>query len=180
MKRAVLRIQRNCGSSILISTRPWVWGQNEPAKLKRPLQSRSSSHRPTNPRRALNDGVEHRLHVRGRAADDAEHLGGRCLVLQSFAQLCVALPSSWNKRTFSMAMTAWSAKVFSRAMCFSEKGRTSCRLMLMTPTGVPSLSIGIVRKVARRYALERTYCRETRLLLPPPRDHANESVASRL
>ena len=29
---------------------------------------------PTNLRRALDDGVEHRLHVGGRAADDAEHL----------------------------------------------------------------------------------------------------------
>ena len=35
-------------------------------------------------------------------------------------------------------------------------------------------------KCARHYALERTYCQETRLLLPPPRDQANESVASRL
>ena len=30
---------------------------------------------PTNPRGALDDGIEHRLHVRRRAADDAEHLG---------------------------------------------------------------------------------------------------------
>ena len=46
---------------------------------------------PTNPRRALDDGVEDRLHVRGRAADDAEHLGGCRLMLQRFAQFCVAL-----------------------------------------------------------------------------------------
>ena len=46
---------------------------------------------PTNPRGALDDGVEHRLHVRGRAADDAEHLGGRGLMLQRLAQFCVAL-----------------------------------------------------------------------------------------
>ena len=44
-----------------------------------------------NPRRALDDGVEHRLHVGGRAADDAEHLGGRRLMLQRLAQFCVAL-----------------------------------------------------------------------------------------
>src|SRR5262249_26656611 len=31
------------------------------------------------------------LHVRGRAADDCEHLGGCRLMFQSFAQLCVAL-----------------------------------------------------------------------------------------
>ncbi len=29
---------------------------------------------PANPCGALDDGVEHRLHVRGRAADDAEDL----------------------------------------------------------------------------------------------------------
>ena len=46
---------------------------------------------PTNPRRALDNGVEHRLHVRGRAADDAEHLGRCRLMLQGFAQFCVAL-----------------------------------------------------------------------------------------
>ena len=37
---------------------------------------------PTNPRGALDDGVEDRLHIRGRAADDAEHLGRRGLMLQ--------------------------------------------------------------------------------------------------
>ena len=45
---------------------------------------------PTNPCRALDDGVEHRLHVCGRTADDAEHLGRCSLVLQGFAQFCVA------------------------------------------------------------------------------------------
>ena len=46
---------------------------------------------PANPRGAIDDGIEHRLHVRRRAADDAEHLGGCSLMLQSLAQLCVAL-----------------------------------------------------------------------------------------
>ena len=46
---------------------------------------------PANPRRALDDGVEHRLHVRGRAADDAEHLGRCGLMLQRLAQFRVAL-----------------------------------------------------------------------------------------
>src|SRR5262245_64101140 len=44
---------------------------------------------PTNPRRALDDSIQHRLHVRRRAADDAEHLGSCCLMLQSFAQFGV-------------------------------------------------------------------------------------------
>ncbi len=46
---------------------------------------------PTNPRGALDDGVEDRLHVRRRAADDAEHLGRCRLMFQRFAQFCVAL-----------------------------------------------------------------------------------------
>ena len=46
---------------------------------------------PTNPGGALDDGVEDRLHVRRRAADDAEHLGGRRLMLQGLAQFRVAL-----------------------------------------------------------------------------------------
>src|SRR5262249_14880439 len=45
----------------------------------------------TNPRRAVNDGGEDRLHVSRRAADDAEHFGGCCPVLQSLAQFRVAL-----------------------------------------------------------------------------------------
>ena len=61
---------------------------------------------PTNPRSALDDSVEHRLHVRRRAADDAEHLGRCRLMLQGFAQFRVALLSSLNSRTFSMAITA--------------------------------------------------------------------------
>ena len=46
---------------------------------------------PTNPRGALDDGVEDRLHVGGRAADDAEHLGRCRLMLQGLAQFRVAL-----------------------------------------------------------------------------------------
>ena len=42
---------------------------------------------------------------------------------------------SLNSRTFSMAMTAWSAKVWSSAICFSEKGLRSARLTVITPMG---------------------------------------------
>ena len=47
---------------------------------------------PANPCRALDDGVEDRLHVGGRAADDAEHLGRCGLMLQRLAQFRIALP----------------------------------------------------------------------------------------
>src|SRR5215475_1392332 len=44
----------------------------------------------TNPCGALDDGVEHRLDVRRRAADDAQHLRRCSLMLQGLAQFCVA------------------------------------------------------------------------------------------
>ena len=37
--------------------------------------------------------------------------------------------SSVNSRTFSIAITAWSAKVFASAICLSVKGCTSLRRM---------------------------------------------------
>ena len=46
---------------------------------------------PANPGGALHNGVEYRLHVRGRAADDAEHFCRRSLMLQRLSQFCVAL-----------------------------------------------------------------------------------------
>ena len=46
---------------------------------------------PTNPGGALDDRIEDRLHVCWRAADNAEHLRRRRLMLQRFAQFCVAL-----------------------------------------------------------------------------------------
>ena len=50
--------------------------------------------------------------------------------------------SSLNRRTFSTAMTAWSAKVFSSSISLSENGPGSARATAMTPMGAPSRSIG--------------------------------------
>ena len=102
------RTQRNRGSSILISTRCNGYGTKmSPRNHNVPLvESQHHVIDPTNPRGALDDGVKHRLHVRRRAADDAEHLGGRRLMLQRLAQFRVAFLSSLNSRTFSMAITA--------------------------------------------------------------------------
>ena len=61
--------------------------QNEPAqRICSPREVAAPRHRSRKPARALDDGVEHRLHVGRRAADDAEHLGGRRLMLQRLAQ----------------------------------------------------------------------------------------------
>ena len=45
--------------------------------------------------------------------------------------------SSWNSRTFSMAMTAWSAKVSSSLICAGVNGRTSVRRAISAPTNSP-------------------------------------------
>jgi hypothetical protein len=46
---------------------------------------------PTNSCSAFNDGIEHRLHVRRRAADNAEYLGCSCLMFQRFGELTLAI-----------------------------------------------------------------------------------------
>ena len=50
-----------------------------------------------NPRSAFYDGIEHWLHVRRRATDDAEHLGRCRLMFQRLAQFCVALLDLFEK-----------------------------------------------------------------------------------
>ena len=60
--------------------------------------------------------------------------------------------SASNSRTFSIAITAWSAKVVTSSICLSVNGRTSERSTTMTPIGVPSRSSGtpsIVRQSPR-------------------------------
>ena len=47
-----------------------------------------------------------------------------------------------NKRTFSIAIAAWSAKVIARSICFSVKRRTSLRVNANTPMGTPSRIMG--------------------------------------
>ena len=82
---------------------------------------------PTNPGGALDDGVENRLHVRGRSADDAEHLGRRCLMLQCLAQFCVALLQFFEQPDILDGDDGLDAKVSSRSICLSLNGRTSLR-----------------------------------------------------
>ena len=75
----------------------------------------------------LDQRIEHRLQIERRAADDLEHVGGRGLLLQRFAEIAVRACTSSNSRTFSIAITAWSAKVVSSSICLSVNGRTALR-----------------------------------------------------
>ena len=45
--------------------------------------------------------------------------------------------TSSNSRTFSIAITAWSAKVVTSSICLSVNGLTTARSETMTPIGNP-------------------------------------------
>ena len=93
---------------------------------------------PTNLRRALDDGVEHRLHVRRRAADDAEHLGRRRLMLQRLAQFRVALAEFFEQSHVFDGDHRLIGKCLKRPICLSVKGLTSVRRIWITPMGALS------------------------------------------
>ena len=55
--------------------------------------------------------------------------------------------SSLSKRAFSIAITAWSAKVVTSSICLSVNGLTSPRLSKKTPIVAPSRRSGTPRIV---------------------------------
>ena len=66
-----------------------------------------------------------------------------CAVRRSssdFANSLVRSCSASNSRTFSIAMTAWSANVVTSSICLSVNGFTSVRVSESTPTGIPRAS----------------------------------------
>src|SRR5262249_5152352 len=73
------------------------------------------------------------------------------LMLARNCDLCSLANCSWrflswissNGRTFSMAITAWSAKVVSSSICLSVNGATSVFHRPIVPSGTPSRSKGI-------------------------------------
>ena len=90
---------------------------------------------PANPCRALDDSIEHRLDIGRRAADDAENLARRSLLLQSFAQIRVALLEFFEQPHVLDGDHGLGGESFEERDLLSEKGRTSVRLMLITPMG---------------------------------------------
>jgi hypothetical protein len=52
--------------------------------------------------------------------------------------------SSLSSRTFSIAMTAWAAKVFSIASCLSESGPGARRTTLSAPIAASPRIIGMI------------------------------------
>ena len=64
--------------------------------------------------RVRQHGLEHGLQLAGRTADDLQHVGGRGLLLEDSVSSLVRACTSSNRRTFSIAITAWSAKVVTK------------------------------------------------------------------
>ena len=60
--------------------------------------------------------------------------------------------SSVSRRAFSIAITAWSAKVPSSATCCGENIPTSAPVTLIAPIGTPSRSMGTDRMLRYRTA----------------------------
>ena len=79
----------------------------------------------------LGNHIQHGLHIRWRASDPTPRI--------SLVAVCCSNDSlsSWNNRTFSMAITAWSAKVSSSLICGGVKGRTSVRRAASNPISSP-------------------------------------------
>ena len=76
--------------------------------------------------------IEHGLQIERRAADDLENVGGGDLLLQRRRKFSRTLLLDLEQPTFSIAITAWSAKVVQSSICLSVYGcerpaRQSCR-----------------------------------------------------
>ena len=71
--------------------------------------------------RARHDFCEHFSQIE-RRVDRLPDLCQRLEVLDGVGELLGARLQLLNRRTFSMAMTAWSAKVLTSWICFSENG----------------------------------------------------------
>ena len=138
------RARRRCGRRVVAAT-----GRKHVAvaAVNRPHRTSASQSRV-----ALCEHVlEHRLQVGRRAAMTRRISRGRRLLLQRLgrARGC-ALCSSLNSRAFSIAMTAWSANVFSSSICRSVNGPDLATRQSMMRRSAASRSSGTARSVPSR------------------------------
>ena len=101
----------------------------------------------TQPCGTLGDHVQYGLNIARRISDDTQDFTRRRLLLQCFSELAIAVLNSLNSRTFSMAITAWSAKVLTSSICRSVNGSTKSRQIVMVPSPVPSRNKGTANNV---------------------------------
>ena len=101
------------------------------------------------------DGVERRAQLVAHAGEELR------LVLARLSSCRLLSWISSNSRTFSIAITAWSAKVVTSSICFSVNGRTAerrqrqdaDRVLLRAAAGTPSM----VRKPPISWASVQVY-----------------------
>ena len=107
-------------------------------KRRRLPAVRCAASAPSHSRAALvHDRVEHRLEVGRRARDDPQDLAVAVCCSSDSVSSRFRASSSLNSRTFSIAMTAWSAKVSRSLICLSVKDRTSSPIVMrIAPIGV--------------------------------------------
>ena len=90
------------------------------------------------------DGRQHGFEIE-RRVDRLADLAKRLQLLRPSARAPrFARCSSSSRRVFSMAMTAWSAKVRSSAICFSDSGPGETRTTLSAPIAASPRSIGMI------------------------------------
>ena len=82
-------------------------------------------HQSHKPARRFHNLVKHRLHVRGRAADDAEHLGRRRLMLQRLAQFRVAFLDFFEQPHVLDSDDGLVGKGFEKSNLFLREGTNS-------------------------------------------------------
>src|SRR4029453_13462778 len=120
--------------------------------------------RATESRRALGDRLQHWLHVRRRLANDAQDLGRGRLLFEGLGHLRVGLRKSLgffscnsvNRRTFSIAMTAWSAKVWSSEISSALKPPGSRRATEIAPIDSSRRSNGTKTRLRKPRTRART------------------------
>src|SRR4051812_6524351 len=94
------------------------------------------------PRGGLDEGIEHRLDIKlYRLMTWSTSEVAICCSRDSLSSSVRACTSS-NSRTFSIAMTAWSAKVVTRSICFGLYGPGTIFATKITPTTLPSRRSG--------------------------------------
>ena len=105
---------------------------------RRSVAVRQRDQRACRPRKAaplLDDRIEHRLEIVGeRLMTFSTSLVAVCCSSASVSSRVRACTSS-NRRAFSMAMTAWSAKVSTSAICCSVKAGPRCAIRTIAPIG---------------------------------------------
>src|SRR5262249_28320437 len=95
-----------------------------------------------NARCILEHGLEHRLQLPGEELMTCSTSEVAVCRSSDSVKSRVRACTSSNSRAFSIAITAWSAKVLSSVICFSVNGLTSKRRIKIAPIGSPCRNNG--------------------------------------